>query len=364
MTSKKKIGFVLTSSLHKGGISRVLSIISNELCEFTNYEIHIISFYPSVVSGYTWNKKIIFHDLLTSKVGMKRGILPASKKLRRLLKKHEIDILVLCGHNVGLLSILSSFFLRTKLVYWPHSSFSGYKLLTKYLNERINAAFVNVVVTLTKADKTNFLQKTLARNVVQIYNPIDPELDITYQKYNPNTKKILSVGRLNEEKNFHSHLIEIAKIVLSKHEDYEWHIYGSGEYHENIQIRINENKLAEKVKLMGHKSDIYSIYGDYSLLVMTSQFEGFPMTLLEGMSKGLPLLSFDVPTGPNEIIMENKNGFLIPPFDIHEMANKICLLIENTMTRNEFSKENKNFVKEFNIKKIGNKWVSLFESLI
>lgn len=364
MMTRKKIGFVLTSSLQSGGISRVLSIISNELCNIPDYEIHVISFYPSVAAGYTWNKNIFFHDLLKNILGMRRGILPASKELRRLLKNYEIDILVICGHNVGPLSILSSFLLKTKLVYWPHSSFYGYKLKTKFLNERINAAFADAVVTLTKADKINFLQKTLASNVVQIYNPIDPKLDLTLQNYDPDTKKIVSVGRLNEEKNFHSHLIEVAKIVLSRHKDYEWHIYGSGEYYKNIQERIEENKLADQIVLMGHKDDIYSIYRNYSILVMTSQFEGFPMALLEGMTKGLPLISFDVPTGPNEIIRHNLNGFLVSPFNTYDMADKICLLIEDDRIRKKFSMENMNYLEEFNIKIIRNKWVSLFEDIL
>lgn len=112
---------------------------------------------------------------------------------------------------------------------------------------------------------------------------------------------------------------------------------------------------------MGHHDDIYSVYTNYSILVMTSEFEGFPMSLLEGMCNGLPMVSFDVPTGPNEIIQDGHNGYLIKPFDINSMADSLSHLIDNKMIRKNFSKNNKEFTSDFGLKLIISKWISLFD---
>lgn len=361
---KLNIAFLLGRVSEKGGISRVTSILSKELLNSETYNnIHIISYHPKEKLEYGWSNKLIFHDLLKSRFSMRKGFFKAAINLIKVLKTNEINILIAAGHNVGPLAIVSSWFTKTKIVYWSHSSYkastnSQYRLL----NEKFTAIFSKCIVSLTKTDEKNYNNETLSRRVVQIYNPIDPILESSIHKYDLKSKVIISVGRLTHQKNF-SLLVEVAKIVLEKHKNFCWHIYGSGEEEKEIKEKIAINNLEGKLILMGHTNNLYDLYDNYSLMVMTSRYEGFPMTLIEGMACNLPLVSFDIPTGPNEIIRDNRNGFLIEPFNIIEMATKINTLIENPTMRLSFSMENENFAKEFSMHIIKDKWITLINKI-
>jgi glycosyltransferase involved in cell wall biosynthesis len=357
------IAFLVVKVSERGGISRVVSIITKELSKIENFNIHIISFQQRDVEGYNWCDELTFHNLLETDVSMKKGIFRAAPKIRKILDNYNIDILISCGELVGLLGVLSTFSKKTKLVYWSHTSFKAIQAVKlKSISNQITAFFSELVICLTKSDEGNYRKKTFARRIVQLYNPIDKQLENIRTTYDPKSNKIISVGRLTAVKNFEL-LVDVAKKVLEKHPEFSWHIFGSGERKENIAQKIIENRLEDKLILMGQHNNIYEIYNSYAMMVMTSRFEGFPMTLLEGMAFKLPLISFDIPTGPNEIIKNEINGYLIEPFDVDEMAKKICLLIENNSLRQEFSSNNLKLIGEFNLESIVDKWVSLIKNL-
>ena len=294
---------------------------------------------------------------------MKKGILKAAFITRKIIDENNIEVLIGCGALVGPLGVFSTILKKSKLIYWSHSSFKA-TTSNKFrvISEHFTAPFADIVVSLTKVDEENYKQKTLARKVTQIYNPIDKQLENINTKYNVNSKKIISVGRLTKQKNFEM-LVDVAKIVLEKHKDYSWHIFGIGEDEGKIENKIKKYNLGERLILMGRSENLYDLYKDYSMMVMTSRYEGFPMTLLEGMACKLPLISFDIQTGPNEIIKEGINGFLIKPFEIEDMGKKICVLIEDKEKMEAFSIYNSNFIHEFNLRSIMAKWISLIEEV-
>ena len=95
------IAFIMGSLSELGGIQRVTSILSNELNNVGFNSIHLISYHKLENHGYDWNDDLISHALLPDNSSMVKGILKASIKLRRLLKKNNINVLIICGHNVG-----------------------------------------------------------------------------------------------------------------------------------------------------------------------------------------------------------------------------------------------------------------------
>lgn len=142
-----------------------------------------------------------------------------------------------------------------------------------------------------------------------------------------------------------------------------WDIYGEGELKDSLQKMINENGLSEKIRLMGQVSDLYDRYRDYAFMVMTSRYEGFPMSLIEGAANRLPLISFDIPTGPNEIIVDGVNGYLINADSDKDMVVKIRKLIENQEIRESMSKEVYQLTQAFAMERILKQWKILFNKL-
>lgn len=363
MSKRINIGFLMSRLSERGGISRVTSILTGGLEKTDKYNIHIFSFHPRNTSGYEWSDNLIYHDLFTSRPSMKKGIFKGTIYLRKIITDNRISILISCGHLVGTLGALSTILKKTKLVYWSHSSFIGEKQSFKLFSELFTSVFASHIVTLTKSGIKDYQKKTFAKRVVQIYNPIDNKLLSLKAEYNSETKKILSVGRITESKNFHTKLLKVAIKVLTLNTEYTWHIYGSGELNKELINQIKINNLEDRVIFEGHSDNIYEIYSHHSILVMTSSYEGLPMSLLEGMANNLPLVSFNVPTGPNEIIHNGKNGFLIEPFNIEDMSSRINELILSQDKRNEFSNFNKSLIKEFKESSVVEKWNTLLLDL-
>ena len=216
-------------------------------------------------------------------------------------------------------------------------------------------------IVLTKAALKWYKENAKYKNIMQIYNPIDPSLSqIPHKNYSTNSHKIISVGRLSYQKNF-NRLLDIANNVLRIHSGWTWDIFGEGEERESLEKRIVELGLQEKVFLRGQVEDLYTHYNEYAFYVMTSRYEGFPMVLLEAASNGLPMLSFDIDTGPNEIIEDGINGFLINPASDYDMESAINKLIEDDDLRRYMSHKSLITAEKFSIESILEQWISLLK---
>ncbi|WP_169336928.1 glycosyltransferase [Eudoraea adriatica] len=327
-------------------------------------KVSVIGFHPKTEdNGFNWNKNVGLYDLLDKPESMKTGFFKAIPRLRKYLNEEHVDILIACGHLHAPLAGMACLGIDTKMIYWSHSSFHGEPSPFKRMSEILGGILSYTVVTLTKADVLNYKRKTFATKVVQIYNPLDQELFSIEKAYNPETKKIISVGRLADPKNFDTHLLEVASLVLKQNPDYTWHIYGKGHLEDSIRKNIAKFGLNGKVILEGNVNNLYQQYSKHSIMVMTSSYEGFPMSLMEGMAMSLPLVSFNVPTGPNEIIQDGINGFLIPPFDCNKMADRINELIQSTELRLSFSKKNLSILNNFKVEDTIVKWESLIAKI-
>jgi glycosyltransferase involved in cell wall biosynthesis len=194
-------------------------------------------------------------------------------------------------------------------------------------------------------------------NIIVINNPIKL---IPSQYSSCKNKFAIAVGRYTDQKGFDL-LIKIWKIVEKKHPDWYLNIYGSGnkEIYEEIALNL-------KVKNISFNSPIDNIYEKYqksSIFLLSSRYEGFALVLAEAMSCGLPVISFDCPCGPKDIINNGINGILVKTGDIIDFANQICNIIENENKRREMGEIARNIVSKFNENDIMRQWISLFNQL-
>jgi glycosyltransferase involved in cell wall biosynthesis len=198
-----------------------------------------------------------------------------------------------------------------------------------------------------------------------IYNPIDKGSN---NKYDLNSKKIVSIGHIRKIKNFLV-IPDVARCVFDKHPDWTWEIYGSYRterneelnYYNELKAKIEEYGLKDKVILCGRTDDTSSVYDSAAIYVMTSLQEGLPMVLLEAKAHNLPIVSFDIETGPEEIVDDCVNGYLIEPYDVERMAERICDLIKDEKLRGYFSKNTILGQERFLPDGIIEKWSMLLE---
>lgn len=357
-----KICFLL-GGFYSGGIGRVVSILANELCKNEKNEIHAVTLRPAAKQEiYHLDKRIKRAYLVEDTRPVKYVFILALKKYKEYIACNDIDISIACGNIFYLFALLSKS-KKTRVICWEHSNvYSTTDNQGQTMFRWIASKFADEIVTLTDCDKNGYIEKFGAKKIRRIYNPIDPQLqdgDTAECKL----PYIISVGRLCYQKNFEV-IPDIAKNIKTVCEDWRWDVFGTGDSKEQIQNKIDEYGLTERVVLKGQVSDLYDRYKEYSMIVMTSRYEGFPMTLLEGMSKGLPLLSYDIKTGPDEIIVDGKNGYLVDAGDVSGMADKIASLLNNLCERKRMSTGSIEKAKEFDVRTIVAQWEALFNEKI
>lgn len=224
---------------------------------------------------------------------------------------------------------------------------------------KIAAKYADKIVVLTKKDMQMNIDKYRTRSkIVQIYNPIE-EIELS-DEYSLTSKKIVSCGRMQYQKGFDI-LVDVAEKVLKKHPDWEWHIYGDGMQKEMLENLIKEKGLEKNLKLMGRTNNMNALYKEYAMFVMTSRYEGFAMVNIEAHFAKLPIVSFNCNCGPDEIIQDGVNGYLIDCFDIDKMAEKINYLIENPDLRVEMSNNTSLDKEKLKMENIIKEWEKILE---
>ena len=176
--------------------------------------------------------------------------------------------------------------------------------------------------------------------------------------------RVIAVGRLDYQKGF-DRLIEAWAIVQQHQLFHNWtlDIFGQGEWKEMLQAKIKELDLQDFVTLHMPTQYIGREYADSSILVMSSNYEGFPMVMIEAMACGLPVVSFDFKCGPKDIINHGVNGLLVHNGDIQGLAEAMMKLMEDNKLRKRMSEQAKKIIDTYSEETVMKQWIRLFESL-
>ncbi|USE83204.1 glycosyltransferase family 4 protein [Acinetobacter tibetensis] len=349
MSAQKKVLFLVNSLKFRSGIERVACNLANELVETNNFDVTIIN--------RNTDKKSVAYELNDAvKVqSLKGNLFSFYIKLKEKLSKNNYDYIVV--HNMGKLTLFTGLVLprnKGKVISLEHVAFISRSFLIRKLSALIYPKVVNYVVTLTQND-------------LQSYSFINSKVCIpnaSYLKVNSNVsnvsknKKIIAVGRYNFQKNYKD-LLKIWAKLYKEFPDWVLEIYGEGEEKENL-LQLKKTYDLENIYLKDVTSDIISVYKSSSIYVMTSIFEGLPMVLIEAQQFSLPIISYDCPYGPSEVINHELNGFLVKLGDVDDFSNKLRVLMKSEDKINEFSLNSLKASKRFDPETINKLWMDLF----
>ena len=176
------------------------------------------------------------------------------------------------------------------------------------------------------------------------------------------SKTVVAAGRLSPQKAF-ARLVEAYAPIAKTHPDWQLHIYGKGPQEAALRQLIEDLGAGAQVRLMGYSTEFQSVLEGASIYAMSSRFEGFPMVLIEAMSKGLPLVSFDCPRGPAEIIVDGENGRLVPDGDIPVFTQALRELIEDGSLRARMGAASLERARQYESEAIARRWEVLFDQL-
>lgn len=228
--------------------------------------------------------------------------------------------------------------------YWMHSLVTHLKHLDKF-------------IVLTQEDRLNWNE---LNNVMVIPNPLPfiPKIISSLSE-----KRVIFVGRYVYQKGVDL-LLKSWSIVEKACPDWTLTIIGEGNHSEYEVLADELNIDKRRCKLLGRTEHIQNEYMNSSFLVMSSRFEGFGMVLVEAMACGLPVISYDCPCGPKDIISDRIDGLLVENGNVEKMAEAIIWMINHPEQQKLMSKNAYNNVQRFNIDKIANQWKELFEELL
>lgn len=177
-------------------------------------------------------------------------------------------------------------------------------------------------------------------------------------------KRVIAVGRLDYQKGF-DRLVQAWQLVrhTGKFTDWKLDIFGQGEWREMLQQMIDKAELQDSVRLNRPTKQIGEEYVKSDMLVMSSNYEGFPMVMIEAMACGLPVVSFDYKCGPKDIIQPGINGLLVPNGDIQALADAMMKVMEDEAYRKMLSQNARKVVDTYSEQAVMSQWIRLFTSI-
>lgn len=372
-----KIIYSIGATHNSGGMERVLANKANYLVE-KGYEVIIVTTdQQDKPPFFELNSSIRQYDLnINYSANNGKGIwnkllfFPWKQwkhrtELKKLLGEQKADIVVsmfdgdasfLWKIKDGSRKVLEIHFSRYKRLQYNRSGL--WKWVDKYRTKQdeVIAQKYDRFVVLTEEDRQYWGELSNIR-VIPNANTFETKETASLENL-----RAIAVGRLEQQKGFED-MIRAWQHVYSRYPEWKLSIFGQGNLKQKLLDLIESLSLKNVVSLENPVSDIKDKYLDSSILLMTSRYEGLPMSLLEAQCCGLPMVSYTCKCGPRDIIRDGKNGYLIPEGDILLFAEKVNKIIENQALRKEMGKQSKELSANFQEDRIMGLWENLFKEL-
>jgi glycosyltransferase involved in cell wall biosynthesis len=175
--------------------------------------------------------------------------------------------------------------------------------------------------------------------------------------------RIFAAGRYTAQKGYDM-LIPAFAPVAAKHPDWELKLCGRGKNTAKLRDQIAELGLEDRVMLDGPTDDVPGEMAQASVYVLSSRFEGFPLVLIEAMSKGMACVAFDCPTGPADIVDDHRNGLLVPARDVEGLSAALMEMVEDEDLRRRCGEAALVTAEDYTMASIGPLWDEMMQALL
>lgn len=245
-----------------------------------------------------------------------------------------------------------------------HNTFTDKKKLTQlaYRNTKVVAVGEMVKKNLTEYFNVPKEQVCVIHNAVKPFDGNIVPIEVLNEERAKENVLIGNIGRLSEQKGM-TYFIEAAEITAKAHPEARFIIVGDGEEKEQLHEQVEAKGLLDKVLFLGYRNDIQNVMSQLDFIVLSSLWEGLPLTPIEAYSVGKTVIGTAV-DGTPEIIHDGVDGYLVEPRTPIQLAEKMNELIENPEMRESMgSQAMKRYQDEFSFEKLSERYVAFYEEL-
>ena len=379
---KYKICYCAPAIYSAGGVERVVSVKASYFAEVYHYDVTIIvtegkgrdCFFPMSDKVKVVNLNLGFEELWKVSF-IKKVFLYLNKqfKYRRMLRSElmrlrpDITISVLRRE----INFLNSIPDGSRKIGELHVNRSNYRNFTSRDSNFVKRLFArfwmnDLLKHLQKLDRMVVLTEDAKKdwpelsNVTLISDPIPFKVD---QVSTLSSKRVVSIGRYAYEKGNDLLLKAWAKVEKSC-KDWSLDIYGMGNQTPYRALMLELGIDETRCHLHGSLTDVIDAYLNSSVFTLPSRFEGFGLVIIEAMACGVPIVAFDCENGPRNIITNNQNGILVPPFNVNEYAESLLRLMRDDQLRAQMGNRAFESSRRYSIEDIALQWKGLFDEVM
>ena len=370
-----RIVYSTESVTRNGGIQTVTIIKANALAEIEGNEVFIIVPHINGESPRKISPKVHLINLDIKEYWVSVWKQPARNRTYKRLLQNELEKI---GPDIVISTGLQdrNFLPRIRVSSNPvfireiHFMSSYRRYVDEGLKEKVLARwseFLDYGLSINRYDRIMLLSKedvmkNWPRNHKAVYMP-NPLTVTSHVQSSLSEKKAIAVGRLCRQKHFDA-LVKAWKFVAEKYPDWILEIWGgNGPLYDRLKSLISELDLENHVFLKGETPDISAKMADSSMIISTSIFEGMPLVLLEALSAGLPIVTFNYMYGADEIVTDGENGFIVEEDDLVSLAERIGQLITDGDLRKKMGEKSYEASRKFLPEVIALRWMDLFQSV-
>lgn len=369
----QKIGFYMHN--FNGGGAEKVTITLADLLYKEGFDVFIIVKNNTGILNNTIPEYIKIIDLnISNSTKILRNIVNVLK-LIQIFNKNEFKCIISVTRGMNLIASIArrlSNKTNIPLIGTIHNSVSQEKIdypkIKNYLTKKLDSQFSKIIVVSEDARKEYVkLTKVDPNKTITIYNPVVSS-DIINKSENPCThpwlkadrdfKTLITAGRLTYQKN-QKVLLEML-LKIKNEVDVRLIILGEGELRKELELFCKTNNIEKIVDFVGFVENPYCYFKNADAFILSSRYEGLPTVLIEALACGCNIVSTDCPTGPREILDENKYGFLCKLNDCDDLLLKTKSCLENPIAKSKLT----NHSLEYSIEKSKAKYVRLMRDVI
>lgn len=357
-----------SSSLTAGGAERVLTEIVSHLSNCSEYVVTVATLYGREVDFFTLPDNV--HRIALNEARDSRSVIHAVRqnivrvrRLRKVIRDTSPDVIVSFMPEMNVLASLASLGLGRALVVTEHvDPEQWWPALPWRMLRRLTYRFASVLVSVSGGVDGRFDWLPKGKRRV-IHNPVNDAWFSVPTECSTRQPVILGMGRLVDQKGFDLLIAAFGKIA-PRFKNWKLVILGEGSGRGELECLIVQLGLRDRVELPGHVADPRPWLRRVAIFALSSRYEGFGNVIVEAMACGAPVVSFNCPSGPSEIIQDHVTGRLVPPEDVNALSDSLSELMESPAERARLAEQAYQSAKQrFSTSVIAKHWATLFAQL-